>query len=420
MYKILFGVIALILLPISPAWSASKTFEITVDAGQFDRQNVPVCVQIADDQLEGMMASVTLTDADGNRIPAQVTGPSLVSGQGREVHFVLPHLPAGKTLQLTAVFSSESPPNENGFVWHDHAGKYTRLEFGDRPITSYHYEKLDESTPADRLRTYKVFHHLYSPRGDRIVTNGLLDDPKVHSPHHRGIFFGFNRITYDNDKSADVWHCIDGAYQEHEKFLAQEEGKVLGRHRVVIGWHGGSGDRKAFLEEERELTFFSVPGGQLVEFASRLRTTGGPVRLDGDPQHAGFHFRAHNDVDALTSQQTFFIRTDGIGQLGETRNWDPSTAQGPVNLPWNAMSFILGDKRYTTAYLDHPNNPKEARFSEREYGRFGSYFEYTIEEDKPLTVNYRLWLQEGAMTPEEVAALSADFVHPPKVTVKAK
>jgi hypothetical protein len=86
-------------------------------------------------------------------------------------------------------------------------------------------------------------------------------------------------------------------------------------------------------------------------------------------------------------------------------------------MPWNAMSFVLGGKRYTVAYLDRPENPKEARFSEREYGRFGSYFEYTIEKDKPLTVNYRLWLQEGLMKPEEVAALSANFVEPVNVTM---
>ena len=199
-----------------------------------------------------------------------------------------------------------------------------------------------------------------------------------------------------------------------------EQGEVLGRHRVAIGWHGADENRKAFAEEERELTVYNVTGGQLVEFASRLRNTAGPVRIDGDPQHAGFQFRAHNDVDALTSQETIFIRPDGIGKPGETRNWEPDTRQGPVNLPWNAMSFVLGGKRYTTAYLDHPNNPKEARFSEREYGRFGSYFEYTIDEGKPLTVNYRLWLQEGTMTPGDVVALSNGFVEPVKVTVHAR
>ena len=54
---------------------------------------------------------------------------------------------------------------------------------------------------------------------------------------------------------------------------------------------------------------------------------------------------------------------------------------------------------------------------EKEYGRFGSYFEYTIEKDKPLTVNYRLWLQEGLMQPNEVSALSNNFLDPVKVTV---
>ena len=123
-------------------------------------------------------------------------------------------------------------------------------------------------------------------------------------------------------------------------------------------------------------------------------------------------------VDAFTTNKTIFIRPDGAGRAGETRNWDPQTRQGPVNMPWNAMSFVLGTNRYTVAYLDRPDNPKEARFSEREYGRFGSYFEYTIEKDRPLIVNYRLWLQDGLMKPEEVAALSDNFVNPVQVTVR--
>ena len=58
-----------------------------------------------------------------------------------------------------------------------------------------------------------------------------------------------------------------------------------------------------------------------------------------------------------------------------------------------------------------------SRFSESEYGRFGSYFEYTMEKDKPLNVNYRLWLQDGLMKPKQVAALNANFVEPVNVTI---
>jgi hypothetical protein len=82
------------------------------------------------------------------------------------------------------------------------------------------------------------------------------------------------------------------------------------------------------------------------------------------------------------------------------------------------MSFVVGGQRYTTAYLDRPTNPKEARFSERDYGRFGSYFVAEATEKKPLEVNYRIWLQEGQMTVDQVAALDQDFVTPVVVTVK--
>ncbi len=396
------------------AFGASSSFDFTVEAGRHERNNAPVRVPVPRSQIGNeRIASVALARADGQLMPAQWTGPGLASSAAGQLHFILPHLGAGESLRLKATFSSQ-PAGARGFTWRDQPGHHTDLLFGERKVVTYHYERLDESTPASRVRTYKVFHHLFSPKGDRILTGGLNDDPKVHSPHHRGIFYGFNRITYGEGKRADTWHCIDGAFQRHERFLASEEGPVLGRHRAAISWHGRDA---AFAEEERELTVYNVPGGHLIEFASRLRSLSGRVQIDGDPQHAGFQFRAHNDVDAYTTNETIFVRPDGAGKPGETRNWDPQTRQGPVNMPWNAMSFVLGGKRYTVAYLDRPENPKEARFSEREYGRLGSYFEYTIEKDKPLTVNYRLWLQEGLMQPGEVAALSTDFVEPVAVTI---
>jgi hypothetical protein len=398
-------------------FGASSSFELIVAAGRQERNNVPVRVPMPRDTIGNeRIASVALARPDGRSIPAQWTGPSLASGARGELHFILPHLRAGEALRLSGTLSTQ-PAGGGGLAWHDHPGHHTDLTSGERKIVTYHYERLDESTHASRVRTYKVFHHVYSPNGKQLVTGGLNEDPKVHSPHHRGIFYGFNRITYGHGQMADTWHCLDGAFQQHERFLASEEGPVLARHRVEISWHG---KETAFALEERELTVYNVPGGHLIEFASRLRTTAGQVRIDGDPQHAGFQFRAHNDVDAYTTNQTIYIRPDGVGKAGETRNWDPQTRRGPVNLPWNAMSFVLGANRYTVAYLDHPQNPKEARFSEREYGRFGSYFEYTIEKDKPLVVNYRLWLQDGLMKPEEVANLSNEFLEPVQATLQPR
>jgi hypothetical protein len=191
---------------------------------------------------------------------------------------------------------------------------------------------------------------------------------------------------------------------------------LFGLHRLNVSWHGQDGGK--FADEERELAFFPMKNGLLVDFRSRLTTDiADGVKLDGDPQHAGFHFRANSAMEKDT-KDTYFLRPDGKGEMGQEKNWDPKTKKGPVNLPWDAMSFVLEGKRYTVLYLDHPDNPKEARQSERCYGRIGTYFEYKLTPQKPLFVRYRLWIQDGEMTVEQCEALSRAFTEPVKVEVK--
>lgn len=398
----------------------SDQYEIRVSAGKHDRKQTPVRVPLPDDSPLGSLQSLTLKTPAGETISAQITGPALLaerSGQ-RELFFILPELKAGNTLTLRADLSDQSAASGEGFAWHDHAGDFMVLKHRDRPIMQYHYAAYDDSSPEKRERTLKVFHHVFSPSGDRIVTGGLSDDPEVHSPHHRGIFFGYMRVNYGQDHLADTWQCWNGAYQAHHRFLAKDAGPVLGRHCVALGWYGP--EKVAFAEEERELTAYAVPGGLLIDFASRVNTPLDELKLEADSHHGGVQFRADNEVFAKTSAETIYIRPDGRGQPGETRNWDPEKGVGPKNLPWNAMSFVLGGKRYTVAYLDHPENPKDAIFSEREFGRFGSYFPYTVRKDQPLQVKYRFWLQDGEMAASDVARLSHDFVDPVQVTITAR
>src|SRR5262249_19664265 len=139
-------------------------------------------------------------------------------------------------------------------------------------------------------------------------------------PHHRGIYFGFNNISYGDGKKADVWHCRNGEHTTHEKILSTEAGPLFGRHTLQIAWNGQDG--KLFANEKRELTVYNLPGGKLIEFDSILTTPLDKVRLDGDPQHAGFHFRANSAMEKNT-KETFFIRPDGKGAAGVEKNWVP-------------------------------------------------------------------------------------------------
>ncbi len=435
----------LVLLLLAPALTAdTRTIVLTVRAGRHNSTNEPICVPLS---LPQEFAGQTLAslEINGKQLPGQLTRPSLTtehvtpSAPGlirRDLNFILPDLKAGATLTCTCVIHSGTAKETSHFLWKERDRDYSELSWDDgrgqvRPVLRYMHRPYDDSTPDARNRSYKVFHHLFDPAGKRLVTNGGHTDPYTNAkdllyPHHRGLMFGFNRITYDKGKKADTWHCPPANrkqktgenYVEHNETLAQEAGPVLGRHRVLIDWHGSKKD--VFAREEREVTVYHVPGGTLLDFASRLKATDGPVQLDGDPQHAGFQFRASNDiVTQKTEKQTYFLRVGGKGKPGETINWTAKKPpQGTVNVPWKAMSFVLDDRRYTVAYLDDPHNPGEHRHSERDYGRVGYYFQYQLTKAHPLQVHYRVWLQAGEMTASQVNALEADFVAPSTVTVK--
>lgn len=297
------------------------------------------------------------------------------------------------------------------FQWVETAGQYFELQRDGLPVLRYMCAKFDDSTQRRRDETYKPFHHVFSPDGGVLLTKG---DPDGLYPHHRGLFYGFNQVTYGDGQRCDVWHCTQGAYQSHERVIRQHADAESGGHVVAVDWHGRRGE--VFAREQRGLTVRKRPNGLEIDFASHLETSDGkPIHLDGDPQHAGFHFRAAQEVAADTERQTYYIRTDGKGALHETRNWDPNGRNAAMNAqcenrPWLAMSVMIGGKRYTVLYIDHPDNPKPARFSERPYGRFGSYFVADVTQEKPLDVKYRVWVQTGEMTVEECAAMRQAFV----------
>ena len=396
----------------------SHTLSITVAAGKHDRKETPVKVAVQlPRELRGALI-VPLKTPGGETIIGQLStsgglafdAPGAGEGRvGRVLHFVLPQLAAGQTLMLTGEVTLDVRPALTAFVWKESGGQATELTYGDRPVLKYMHPTLDESSKEARAETYKPYHHVYEPRGKFLITKGAGG----LFPHHRGLFFGFNKISYGEGKTADTWHCNNGEFQSHEKSLKSDTGPVLGRHLVAIDWHGKQQD--VFAKEQREMTVYATSGGTLIEFASHLESTVGPVKLDGDPQHAGFQFRATQEVPDKTAKQTYYLRPDGQGEPGKFRNWPQDKAH--VNLPWHALSIVVSDQRYTVCYLDRPQNPKEARFSERDYGRFGSYFEYQLDEGKPLDLNYRIWLQPGEMTGEQVERLANDFVEPPMVSV---
>jgi hypothetical protein len=319
-------------------------------------------------------------------------------------------------LSLCSVAYSWQSVAADGFEWQDVEGKHLDLLYNGNSAIRYMYESIDQSSLERREATMKPYHLVWSPDGKTLLTKG----PGGLFPHHRGLFYGFNKITYGDGHQADTWHCRQGEWQSHEKQVDQSADGNSASHRVAIDWHGRDG--KVFAREERELAVESGQNGPTdgwqIDFASSLVPADGfdVIHFDGDPQHAGFQFRASQEVPDKTAKQTYYLRPDGKGKEGETRNWDHTKPDAPgnkqsENLPWNALSVVIDDERYTVVYLDHPDNPKPSRYSERDYGRFGSYFVADATKDKPLDIKYRVWVQPGEMTVKQCEKLHSDFVN---------
>ena len=397
---------ALLLAP--PALAAAGPFGITVTGGKTDQTNVVCTFKVpAGDPVDVKALRIV----GGDIILAQTVKPAVLDPQDKSqyVVFVLHKLKAGETVNLAL---AEPKPKEYAvFAFAPEKDGQTDLTFDKRKVLSSFHPKRD---PKDHYYTFKPFHNVYDPaKGETMLTNTSAKTAKDGQfPHHRGLFFGFNKVTYGEKQSADIWHGTDNVFSQHDKTLATEAGEVFGRQRSAISWHGKDG--AAFANEEREVTAYAVHGGTLIDWSTTLSTELVKVRLDGDPQHAGFHFRANQEVSKNGKENTYFLRPDGKGKNGETRNWDAKGKDAKAtDLPWNACSFVTGGKRYTVLRINHPDNPKETRGSEREYGRFGDYFEYDLTPAKPLKLKYRVWVQEGEMTVEQCNALAEAFVTPP-------
>ena len=93
--------------------------------------------------------------------------------------------------------------------------------------------------------------------------------------------------------------------------------------------------------------------------------------------------------------------------MGKTKNWPQN--KDMTNLTWKAQSVVVGGERYYTLYLDHPQNPKPSFYSERDYGRFGSYFKSAVTPKNPLSVKYRLIFGNKQLSPERCQQYSRDF-----------
>jgi hypothetical protein len=248
----------------------------------------------------------------GKPIPAQI-----VKGRDNkaELWWVMPLVKANSKTVWTAALRRREKADKEVFSWRDKEGEYMDLLFGGRKTTRYMYA-YDTSTPQRVFETYKPLHHVFDAQGKNLLTNGPDGEHPytkgIKFPHHRGIFIGWNRLEF-GEQRFDLWH-MSGVAQVHQKFLEMAAGPVLARSSSLINWNDKGGE--AMIAEQRQVTVFrqNEPTVLLLEFQSELKAVRGDVFLNGDPEHAGMQYRAHNDVATGDKEvkATYLFHKDGI------------------------------------------------------------------------------------------------------------
>ncbi len=283
-----------------------------------------------------------------------------------------------------------------GFTWKDTEGKYLDMLYDGQRVSRYMYDH-DESSDQRIFETYKVLHHVFDETGESLLTNGPDGETpytkRIKFPHHRGLYIGWNKLKFEG-QSYDTWHMTKGVRQIHQSFLEKKVGIESGSTKSLIHWITGEG--KVMVAEERTVTVHRPHKGRitLVDFETKLKAANGEVSLNGDPEHAGFQYRPHNDVAKGPAEvkAKYLFHKEGI---------DPKKDK---NLPWVAMSYGLNGKQYTVLYMSHPDNPTDAAVysAYRDYGRFGEFFSHTIPAGETLVLKYQLWIAQGPL-PERAA-----------------
>jgi hypothetical protein len=296
-------------------------------------------------------------------------------------------------LALVCVTLAASSALAEEFRWDDRPEEgICDLWYGDAPALRYVYT-VDESTPEMAFDTAKVFHHVYGPGTDTLITKG----PGGSFPHHRGLYVGWNKTSWDGG-GCDFWHCQKGERQRHIEFAELSTDGPYATMTAVIHWLAPDG--QLVIEERRTLVVaphmtapMVTPGWQM-DWSSTLTSHVGEVTLAGDRQHAGFQYRAAQEVADASSAR--YVRPDGFPQEPEAHEVsDDKDGDAHSDLGWLLMTYPLAGEHYNVEYFEAPGQPTPSRFSERPYGRFGAYYTAKVTAESPLAMRYRLLISTG-------------------------
>ena len=259
------------------------------------------------------------------------------------------------------------------------------LSENGKPVFVYNFGGILAAGAPEATRRSTYLHPVYAPDG-----TVLTDDFNQDHPHHRGIFWAWEVVTFDG-KTNDVW-TVKGFRQIFVRWMARETTGAAARLAVENGWF--SGERK-FVKEDVDIVIHPTANHRRqLDFTLSFEATDKPVVIAGTPKqkkgYGGFAFRtAPRDNGAAKT----IIRTDaGISEkdgIMSRHRWAETlgTFQG------RKEAIRIEDDASNPGY---PNNGWLMRHSFALLNvSYPGLASVTLQPGRPLVLKYQVILSSG-------------------------
>ncbi len=245
--------------------------------------------------------------------------------------------------------------------------------------------------PADgeaRNATYKVYTHIYSFQGTAPITKGLGG----LYPHHRGLFIGW-KDTLVGGHDYDTWHMPE-CNQQHVAWLRRDVLEDRAVQSEEISWQPDGG--APFIREIRTISAQEDSGGARVfDFQSTLTSLQGTIELKGDSHHGGMQVRLDNEVADHPDTTEYILPAAAVRREKDE----------VVGAWWACCSAMIRGARYWVLHMTPRDLPgPDPIYSIRPYGRFGAFFERSLEEGKAVPLHFRIIVSEKPLDRDACAA----------------
>lgn len=275
---------------------------------------------------------------------------------------------------------------ESPFAFREITPASLELTENGKPVYVYNFGGILAPRYSELSRRSCYLHPVYAPDGTQ-----LTDDFNKDHPHHRGIFWAWEVVTFDG-KTDDVW-TVKGFRQKFVSWKARETTGSEARLAVENGWYWG--DRK-FVKEDVDIVARPISGDKRVlDFTLTFEATEKPVVIVGTPDshkgYGGFAFRTMPRDGGSTN--TVILTDTGI-----------SAKDGVMaRHPWAEIRGSFQGKKESIRVEDNPSNPgypTNGWLMRHSFALLNVSYPgldpITLEPGKPLTLKYRVILSSGA------------------------